>query len=161
MLYAAYGSNLHPQRLLQRIATARLVTTAYLAEWSLRFHKRGDDGSGKCSIVAGSSGVHLAIYELSIADKALLDAIEGVGRGYKNAQLQIPSVGRCHSYLADERYVDDAAIPYDWYRALVHAGARCHDFPAAYLAAIEDHPAHEDPDKHRRARSWDIVSACT
>ena len=46
LLYAAYGSNLHPGRLQKRVDSARLEGTAFVADLSLTFDKRGVDGSG-------------------------------------------------------------------------------------------------------------------
>jgi len=157
MLYAAYGSNLHPIRLTQRITSAALVATAFLPKWSLRFHKRSKDDSGKCNIVRGSDGVRVAIFDVSIEDKRTLDQIEGVGFGYAEALLQVPGIGECHTYVAEEGYVDEALRPYDWYRELVLGGARFHGFPQDYLKAIESIGAWPDPDAHRSAREWQTV----
>ena len=79
MKYAAYGSNLHPLRLSRRLPSAELISSAYLPDWSLHFHKRSIDESGKCNIRRGGSGVHYAIFEISLEDKLALDRIEGVG----------------------------------------------------------------------------------
>jgi gamma-glutamylcyclotransferase len=43
--------------------------------------------------------------------------------------------------------------PYDWYKALVIAGAREHGLPADYIAALAAAPAKPDPDKIRAARN--------
>lgn len=158
MLYAAYGSNLHPVRLTQRIASAALVTTALLPEWSLRFHKRSKDDSGKCNIVGGGDGVHVAVYEVNTEDKLTLDRIEGVGFGYAEALLQVPGVGECHTYVAEESHVDEELLPYDWYRAMVLGGARFHGFPRDYLQVIESIGVWPDPDAERRAREWQRVN---
>ena len=42
--YLAYGSNLHPFRLSQRIAVKRLVATVSLNGFRLYFHKCGKNG---------------------------------------------------------------------------------------------------------------------
>lgn len=157
MLYAAYGSNLHPVRLTRRIPSATFVATAFLPRWSLHFHKRSKDSSGKCNIVRGSNGVHVAIFEVSIEDKRTLDGIEGVGFGYAEALLQVPGVGECHTYVAEESHVDEALLPYDWYRAMVLGGARFHGFPRDYLQVIESIGAWPDPDAARSAREWRTV----
>lgn len=157
MLYAAYGSNLHPLRLTSRIASAAFVATAFLPDWSLRFHKRGKDNSGKCNIVRGSDGVHVAVFEVSTADKRRLDTIEGVGFGYSEAVLPVPGIGECHAYVAQQSHVDDALLPYDWYRELVLWGARCHRFPPAYVQRIESLPVLQDADPERSASAWRIV----
>lgn len=157
MLYAAYGSNLHPRRLGARISSARLLATSFMAEWSLHFHKRGDDGSAKCSALPGGDGVHLAVYEISSDDKLVLDRIEGVGFGYEEATLSVPEVGDCTTYVAAESHIDVSLDPYDWYKELVLIGACKHGFPDDYLNWISALPASQDPDPARSARQWKRV----
>jgi len=157
MHYAAYGSNLHPLRLTERISSARLITTCFLPNWSLHFHKRSEDASGKCNILSAGEGVHVAIFDISAADKITLDGIEGVGLGYSEIVLSIPEFGDCETYVADESYIDDSLVPYDWYRELVLIGARTHGFPDDYLKSIESIPARYDPDPIRRDRNWKTI----
>ena len=108
MWYAAYGSNLHPLRLTERISSAQLVTTSFLPNWSLQFHKRSNDGSGKCNILSGGDGIHVAIFDISAADKLVLDSIEGLGVGYSETLLSVPDIGTCVSYVAEQSYIDDS-----------------------------------------------------
>ncbi len=157
--YAAFGSNLHPLRLGKRLASARLRGTAFLPDWSLEFHKRSEDGSGKCSIRRGSSGVHLAIYDMVDADRLLLDRIEGLGAGYDGISLEIPGFGRCFSYAAAATHVDESLAPYDWYSGLVLAGARLHGFPDDYLSRIRSVATTRDPDAERHRSMWDLVES--
>ena len=157
MLYAAYGSNLHPVRLADRVSSAQLVGTGYLPHWSLCFHKRSRDDSGKCNILAGHDGVHFAIFEISAEDKLALDKIEGLGNGYSETSLNIPGFGDCASYTAQTTHIDDSLRPYDWYKELVLAGARFHGFPDDYLNEIESVQALRDLDAERRANQWKIV----
>jgi len=157
MRYAAYGSNLHPRRLSERLSSARLITTGHLPNWSLYFDKRSKDESGKCHIRAGSEGVHFAIFEVSARDKLTLDTIEGVGIGYSEIPLCIPGCGDCFSYMAEKSHVDDSLQPYDWYKELVLIGARFHGFPDDYLQRIESIKALRDPDPDRRAKGWKSV----
>ena len=157
MLYAAYGSNLHPVRLTARLSSAELVGTAWLPGWSLCFHKRSKDDSGKCSILNGDNGVHFAIFDISVEDKLALDEIEGVGVGYFEVCLEIPGIGNCVSYAAQEGYIDESLRPYDWYKELVLAGARFHGFPEHYLKQIEHVQAIRDPDSERSVSQWAMV----
>jgi len=157
MRYAAYGSNLHPLRLGKRLSSAMLITTCLLPGWSLYFHKRGDDKSAKCSILAGGGGVYCAIFEISTEDKLTLDRIEGVGFGYSEITLSIPEVGDCASYVAEESHIDDSLLPYDWYHELVLIGARTHGFPGDYLKQIESERVLRDPDPSRRTEKWKTV----
>ena len=163
MRYAAYGSNLHPLRLTERTPSARLLGAGFLPNWSLCFHKRSKDESGKCSIFACDAGVHFAVFELSAADKLTLDGIEGVGMGYSEIMLSIPGFGDCVSYIAEESHVDYSLQPYDWYKELVLEGMRFHDFPGHYVRPVELTEALGDPDPERSARNWktvELVKAC-
>ena len=157
MWYAAYGSNLHPRRLSERISSARLVTTSFLPDWSLHFHKRSRDGSGKCNILSGGDGIHIAIFDISAEDKLTLDNIEGLGLGYSEVFLSVPEIGECASYIAEESHIDDSLVPYDWYKELVLLGAHAHGFPDDYLDRIGSLPSREDPDSHRRVKRWKTV----
>ena len=159
MLYAAYGSNLHPVRLAKRLASAKLIGTAHLEQWSLCFHKRSKDQSGKCSIISDPGGVHFAVFDISAGDKLILDEIEGVGQGYSAISLDVPIFGTCASYIAEQGYIDDSLLPYGWYKELVLAGARFHGFPDQYVAQIESVRASEDPDSLRQTRQWKLVRA--
>lgn len=158
MRYAAYGSNLHPERLRARTPSARLLGAAPLPGWTLRFHKRSKDGSGKCMIANGGSGIHVAIYEIDTPDKQSLDRIEGLGLGYNEVIIDVPEFGACASYVADPAYIDGTLNVYDWYRELVLLGARFHSFPDAYMRELAATPAIEDPEPERRDRNWAIVS---
>ena len=159
MRYAAYGSNLHPHRLGRRLESARLLGTSFLSGWSLYFHKRGMDRSAKCNIRPGSTGVHLAIYEISVEDKLILDEIEGLRYGYSDTILYIPEFGDCLSYVAVESHIEESLEPYDWYKELVVAGARLHGFPEDYLNRIERTLAKPDPDAVRSADRWKLVAS--
>jgi hypothetical protein len=143
--------------LAERISSARLVATSFLSGWSLHFHKRSKDGSAKCNIVSGGNGIHIAIFDISAEDKLTLDEIEGLGVGYSGIFLDVPGIGDCASYVAEESYIDDSLDPYDWYKELVLIGARTHGFPDEYLNRISSVPAHGDPEPNRRAKRWKTV----
>ena len=155
--YLAYGSNLHPLRLRERVASARLIGTATVSGYGLAFTKRGQDGSGKCTILAGGDVVHGAVYEISREDKATLDSIEGVGRGYERFELSVPDFGDCATYIADAAWIDDALLPFCWYRDLVLAGASVHGFGEPYLERIRLLRTEADADAPRRERNERLV----
>lgn len=162
MLYLAYGSNLHPARLAARVGSPALVATAIVRGRELRFHKLGRDGSGKCDAVPGAGALHGALYELDDAALARLDRHEGVGAGYERARLLVESeVGRVAAvtYLAQPDHVDPDARPFEWYRALVLAGARHHGFPRAYVEAIAAVPALPDADTARARAELSVLDA--
>jgi len=80
--YFAYGSNLLPERLRERVPSACLFGSGYVNGRTLRFHKLGGDGSGKCDCHAtGDPNDRLwgAVYEMDAHEKPDLDAVEGPG----------------------------------------------------------------------------------
>ena len=123
----------------------------------MHFHKRSVDLSAKCSISMGSSGVFVAVYEMSADDKQTLDQIEGVSAGYSDISIDVPGHGRCATYVAAESHIDEALVPYDWYREMVLLGCRELLLPSTYAARIERVTAQPDPDPQRGADNWRII----
>jgi hypothetical protein len=156
MYYFGYGSNMLTRRLRARVPSAVPVDTARLPDHRLRFHKRSRDGSGKCNIVpADDSEVHGVLFEVNREELGALDDAEQRGRGYERRDLQVrgpSSVVDAFAYVAQPAYVDDALLPYDWYRALVLAGAREHGLPPAYRTQLRAVRSYPDPDQDRRRR---------
>lgn len=148
--YAAYGSNLHPRRLEARVPSARLLGTARLDGFALGFNKRGMDGSGKCTIFAGSTGIYAAVYSLAADEKPLLDRLEHAGTGYDVIELDVPGYGNCFTYrVTDDWFVRNLA-PFCWYHEMVLRGMRLHGFPDDYVAAVASVVPVRDPDNVRR-----------
>ena len=155
--YAAYGSNLHPLRLALRIPSSRFLGISYIPGWSLHFHKHSIDGSGKCNIVNSGEGVYVAVYEMNEVDKSYLDAIEGTGKGYHNAYIDVPDFGSCHTYLAAASHICDELTTYDWYREMVLLGCLKHGLSERYTAFVEATKNGSDPDERRSREQWQIV----
>lgn len=156
MYYFGYGSNMLTARLQERVPSAHPVTTALLPGHALRFHKRSRDGSGKCNVVPVSrpeTRVHGVVFDVEGADLDALDEAEQRGRGYERQQLTVEAAHTTvdvFAYVAQPAYVDDALLPYEWYHALVVAGARQHDLPPSYVERLEDVRSYPDPDETRR-----------
>jgi gamma-glutamylcyclotransferase len=161
LFYLAYGSNLHPLRLMERVPSARVTGVVGIPGRSIAFHKRGADGSGKCDLVEDASPAHShgVLYEFSSRHKAALDAVEGSGRGYDEFTIRVTLAGVVHhpyTYIAGASHIDDALRPFDWYKALVLAGARYHGFPEAYVSSLEAAPSVPDAD-HARAQRMEAL----
>jgi hypothetical protein len=156
LYYFAYGSNLHPVRLLERVPSAQLVGVIELSQHSLAFQKRGRDGSSKCNLVRTgqeSDGAYGAIYQIDSAHKQTLDCFEGNGNGYHDSQLTVELHGqeyRCFTYFAQQSYIENDLMPYHWYKDLVVLGAKHLQFPDVYVRSIELIESVEDPDETRR-----------
>jgi gamma-glutamylcyclotransferase len=156
-LYAAYGSNLHPRRLRERIRSAKLRGTAFLGKYTLQFHKRGQDRSAKCGFTDCGRGLHVAVFEVDDRDRPILDAFEGVGKGYDVDEISVPRFGRCFTYVASRTHIDELLQPFDWYREMVLLGCSRHGFPRHYRERIAAVPAIPDPDPARREKNWRTV----
>jgi len=163
--YLAYGSNLHPVRLGERVPSARLLGTVELRERALRFSKRSVDGSAKCTIDPGgpSQSVHGAVYRIDQSHRTVLDGIEGLGVGYAEQRETVTVDGQAVDafyYVATADYLDDKLQPYHWYKSLVLAGARYHGFPPQYIAELEETESVDDPDPERRAVNGRVLASC-
>lgn len=161
--YLAYGSNLHPLRLRERVPSARPAGVVQLPAMALRFHKRSDDGSGKCDLIRADPSAlsFAAIYTLDAAEKPLLDVVEGLGAGYELSWIDCRLDGRncrAFAYAASRSHVDPQLRPYAWYRELVLAGARFHCLPEDYVAAIAAIDCAADPDSQRHAQHQALLS---
>ncbi len=142
MHYLAYGSNLHPLRLAWRVPNSRLVGTTSLDGYRLTFHKKSTDGSSKCNLDFTDNPdhvTHAAIYEIPQDEMHRLDAAEGLGSGYFKEQMTITVNSETllvFVYLASQSHVTATLEPYHWYKEMVLAGARRHQFPPEYLQQI-------------------------
>ncbi|MCB1743944.1 MAG: gamma-glutamylcyclotransferase [Gammaproteobacteria bacterium] len=151
--YFAYGSNLHPVRMSDRVPSARALGVLELRGWSLRFHKRGRDGSGKCNVIREATTdavVQGVVYAIDPRDKPALDRAEGLGIGYELSWHQCPIHGSVFFYTAREDHVDDALQPYTWYWRFVVEGARLQGLSEPYLNVLHAvaHIADIEPARH-------------
>ncbi len=154
MQYFAYGSNLLTQRLVARCPSARAIGPAVLDGHSLRFAKYSwMDGSGKATIAAGDDQVQGMLFEMAMVDHAALDAIEGVGKGYDRWEgVEVLADNRpttAVTYIASDPR--DALRPFDWYLALILAGAQQHGL-AQVAQAVADVSHQADPQADRPGR---------
>lgn len=163
LIYLAYGSNLHPLRLQQRVPSAQLIGKVALPGYRLVFHKIGMDDSGKCDLLETgypSDNAWGALFRMDDSEKPALDDAEGPG--YRCEQFAVVHAGgqlETMTYLAKPDRQDPSIVPYDWYRELVLLGARLHAFPKEYISAIEQVPIRCDPDRKRRRFNLQLLSA--
>ena len=148
------------ERLKRRIPSTRKVGTGVLNDYELRFHKRGADGSAKCSILEKNGNeVHGIIYDIDPAEKPDLDHIEGPGYRQKTVTLQSGSgTFSAYTYQALKSYRDNSLLPYFWYKSLVLEGAMEHRLPDWYIKNIRKVEAMPDPDSNRSHKELSIIS---
>lgn len=100
--YLAYGSNLHPRRLVERVPSAKAIGVVELSGYRLAFHKQSTDGSGKCMFYTEQGNdqkIYCVLYQLDTSKKAALDAAEGIGMGYVVEQIKVDFAGNFQSHL--------------------------------------------------------------
>ena len=152
VLYFAYGSNLCFSRVKARVPGVRPLGSALLRGHEFRWHKKGDDGSGKGSIVdlGGDAVVHGALFAIPETEKLALDRAEGPG--YKEITVSVESARgqvTAKTYVADESAIDDTRQPYSWYKALVVSGAESQGLPLAYVETLRMVDAVDDSNAER------------
>ncbi|MCG6885651.1 MAG: gamma-glutamylcyclotransferase [Proteobacteria bacterium] len=163
--YFAYGSNLHPIRLMERVPSAELIGVATNPNHRLTFHKKSNDGSSKCNMFdsrSESDMIYGAIYKLKQEHKNELDRIEGKGFGYIDSQITLNHHGveyTCFSYLAQQSHIVQNVKPYHWYKKLVVLGAQYLDFPPPYISSIDAVESIEDPDPTRRKENKLLIKS--
>lgn len=153
-LYFAYGSNLLRERLLARCPNLTFVGLATLAAHRLTFDKVSSDGSGKCTFEPDDAGeVSGVLWEVLESELEDLDLAEGAGNGYERCRLTVLHADRKSevlTYRATDFRPD--LPPYDWYLALVVAGAKQQKLPEDYVKGLLATHFEVDPVINRRAR---------
>lgn len=142
-LYLAYGSNMLTARLRHRCPSARPVGTALISNHRIEFTKPSLDQSGKATLIAADAqGTHTpgVLFEIGKSDRPRLDEAEGAGQGYdRHDEFDVVLTGTeeqisATTYLATE--TKPHLMPYDWYLALVIAGAREHGLDSAHIERL-------------------------
>jgi hypothetical protein len=151
----AYGSNMAIDRLRRRTPSARLVGVGVVRGHSLRWHKRGMDGSGKCDACFTANPadqVWGAVFAIAAAERPVLDRAEHLGVGYRLRQVKVQlGDGSMQAWLYEAILVDPRLRPFHWYKSYVLRGAVELRLPRAYRARIEAVPSRADPDPAREA----------
>ncbi len=129
------------------------LCVAFAEGYRLAFSKPSVDGSGKGHLerVRERTRQPGVLYEIDTRERDDLDNIEGVGAGYDRRddfpvrRADTGTVVHSSVYLATQP--DPARVPYDWYLALIVAGAREHRFDRRrirQLLSVASQP-HGDP----------------
>jgi hypothetical protein len=157
--YFAYGSNMLTERLRRRCPSANLLGVATVENWAFTFSKRSKHGCGMGTI-SQSAGSKLfgVVFEIEERERNKLDAAEGLGYGYDrddafavqmrdSSQILITT-----TYIANPSHYDLTLKPFDWYRALVIAGAKQHALPSDYVGTLEGTASIPDSELDRPER---------
>jgi peroxiredoxin len=153
MEYYAYGSNMLEDRLLRRTPSAVYFGVGILQGYLFSFNKQGQDNSGKGTIEQTTKPrdlVYGVVYTIDDSDFPTLDKAE---EGYTRKAFDIQVNGntiKAESYMANPQFIDHSLRPFDWYAALIMAGALEHGLPTAYRDTVLSVPTIRDQNKARR-----------
>ena len=142
MLYFAYGSNLAPERLQNRVGSLQHHGVARLDGYRLTFDKRGRDGSGKANLQEDALGsVWGVVYAFEPEGWRELDRFEA---GYERIEVEVELADpiRVQTYRSSRLC---SALPFAWYKQHVVEGARHHRLPLHWISWLEEVQSQPDP----------------
>jgi hypothetical protein len=142
-LYAAYGSNMDPEQMMQRAPHSPMSGTGWLEGWRLTFggEDLGWEGALSTVVEEPDSRVFVVLYDVSPLDEKLLDRWEGAELGlYTKIRLRVHTLeGSLLAWL----YVLDAyegGLPSARYLGVTADAAEAAGAPADYVADLRTRP---------------------
>jgi hypothetical protein len=142
-LYAAYGSNMDPEQMLERCPHSPAAGTGWLNGWRLTFggEEHGWDGALATIVQDPFEQVFVAIYDVTEEDVATLDGWESADTGlFRKTKVRVSSLaGEIVTWV----YVLDAfegGLPSATYLGVLADAAEAADAPADYVAALRRRP---------------------
>jgi gamma-glutamylcyclotransferase (GGCT)/AIG2-like uncharacterized protein YtfP len=143
-LYAAYGSNLDPDRMRAYCPYSPMVGTGWLEGWRLTFageEELGWEGAVTTLVESPLDSVFVALYDVHPNDEKQLDEVEGVTSGtYRKLHNRVATLdGEVTAWVyIYEGY--EGGLPTSWYLTeLVHAAEKA-GAPADYVKSLRDRP---------------------
>jgi gamma-glutamylcyclotransferase (GGCT)/AIG2-like uncharacterized protein YtfP len=152
VLYAAYGGNMDPQRMLQRAPHSPQAGTGWVQGWRLTFggEQLGWNGGALATIVeAPDEQVFVALYDLTPADEKALDIWEGGELGWhRKIRVRVQTLDgevAAWVYVLDDY---EGGLPSAWYLGVLAEAAEVAGAPQDYVDALRQRACHctsDDP----------------
>jgi gamma-glutamylcyclotransferase (GGCT)/AIG2-like uncharacterized protein YtfP len=144
-LYAAYGSNMDPEQMLERCPHSPAAGNGWLMGWRLTFggEELGWDGSLAMVVPDPDSSVFVALYDVSPHDHEVLDYWESADTGlYNKIKLRIVTLEG--EQLAWVYVLDgyEGGLPSARYLGLIAEAAEAAGAPTEYVAELRSRPCH-------------------
>ena len=141
LTYFGYGSNMLTVKLKCRCSSVDIIGVYWTKKYTLKFHKKSIDGSGKCNMAPANGGtgeLYGIVFTINKDDEQRLHDAEGYGYGYKKTEIEVISEKtkkplRAWAYYAEAAYIDDNLKPYRWYKTQTLLGAKEHGLPPRYI----------------------------
>lgn len=142
-LYAAYGSNLDPQRMARRAPSSPVQGSGWLLGWRLTFGGEDHGWTGSLSTVVEDPDhqVFVMLYDLSAADESFLDAWEGADLGlWRKIRVRVSTLdgeSLAWIYVLDEY---EGGFPSPQYLEILAEAAEAAGAPDDYVRRLRAHP---------------------
>jgi hypothetical protein len=147
-LYAAYGSNLDPQRMAERAPASPVYGTGWLRGWRLTFagEELGWGGAMATVVEDERESVFVMLYDVPAMDEQFLDVWEDLDLGlWRKIRVRVHTLdGEPLAWL----YVLDAyegGLPSKQHVEIIAKSAERAGAPADYVAWLRAHPCQELP----------------
>jgi len=144
-LYAAYGSNMDPEQMLERCPHSPASGTGWLTDWRLSFggEELGWDGAIAMVVPEPGESVFVALYDVSPQDFAVLDYWESADTGlYNKIRMRVSTLDGevlAWVYLLDAY---EGGLPSARYLGLIAEAAQAAGAPEDYVAGLRDRPCN-------------------
>src|SRR4051794_8080343 len=142
-MYAAYGSNLDPERMAVRAPHSPLRGSGWLVGWRLTFggEDHGWEGAIATVVEHPEGQVYVALYDLTGTDERTLDEWEGVEIGlFRKLRVRVQTLdGDVLSWLyALNAY--EGGLPSARYLGMIADAAEAGGAPDDYVAELRRRP---------------------
>ena len=144
-LYAAYGSNMDPAQMQRRCPSSPHTGTGWIRGWRLTFGAEEYGWEGALATLVPSdmdraddaAGVFVALYDLTEADEAALDAWEGADHGlYRKLNLRVHTLAGdvvAYAYALD---AFEGGLPSARYLGALSDAAQAAGAPDDYVTGL-------------------------
>ncbi len=141
VLYAAYGSNLDPQQMLQRCPHSPLRQTGWLQGWRITFGGDGWDGALPTLVEDPESQVFVALYDVTEGDERALDEWESAPSGlYRKIKMLVAALDgetAAWAYVLDDF---EGGLPSARTLGILADAAEATGAPADYVRELRARP---------------------
>ena len=142
-LYAAYGSNMDPVQMQDRCPHSPFHSSGWLFDWRIAFGAEDLGWEGALATVVEAPGeqVFVALYDLSGADEAALDAWEGADTGlYGKIKLRVSTLDGDELAWLYVLLGYEGGLPSRRYLDLMADAAARAGAPQDYVSTLRDRP---------------------
>jgi AIG2-like family len=142
-LYAAYGSNLDPERVALRAPHSPLQVTGWLEGWRLTFGGEDVSWSGALCTVVEDPGhrVYVAVYDVHPQDEKSLDEWEGADIGLWNKiRVRISTLDGDVTAWVYVLNAYEGGLPAALYLGMIADAAEAGGAPDDYVAELRSRP---------------------